>query len=173
MTPTPAWLTPVEPIISWRVLTGASTRWPWKTRTVSPARTVVGMGLTGMTLISLTTSITAGIATIKHLLFYCESCSSDCDQENSVMVRNRRGHEETVCEGCADADYFRCHPATITSTTTTESPLTMEKRIAKTVLPSMSGRASSVESSATTLRTLMPTDTAPIATSRTIIEEAV
>ena len=34
-----------------------------KTKTVSPARTVVGMGLTGMTLISLTTSITAGIAT--------------------------------------------------------------------------------------------------------------
>ena len=26
-----------------------------------------------------------------------------------MTVRNRRGHEETVCEGCADADYFRCH----------------------------------------------------------------
>jgi hypothetical protein len=41
--------------------------------------------------------------------FYCEHCSTDCDQGSSVTVHNARGHEETVCEDCADADYFRCN----------------------------------------------------------------
>jgi primosomal protein N' len=26
-----------------------------------------------------------------------------------VVVHNARGHETTVCEGCADSDFFRCH----------------------------------------------------------------